>query len=291
MKNIKLLLEYDIERPYGKIAETEEGRQLRRRFLYFDRFLNQTLDKLVVPRTFFIIGHYLDRCLDDFSREQLGAIYDSSNQLIEIQQHTYSHSFLVKPIKGEDKPIVSAHEFAQDLEAANAAIGRILGVRPIGLSMPYGYEGDLSDVPEFLKILSMFNFRYVISDTRCENKKSNLERQPHSYKIAGFPEIVEIPSHGEDVLFCREKALRFLGREPDAKEKILQHYQDLFGAATRLAEKKSLLYISLCFHPWAMAEYDPELKIHKRIIAMARKCEMQIMHFIEVADKIIAKGE
>ena len=285
-KEIKLSLEYDVERPYGPAAETDEGRQLRKRFVAFDRFLTKTLDELAVPRTFFVIGQYLEGCLKDFSKEELREIYNPENPLQKIESHTFSHSFLVKPVDRNENPIISPVEFARDLQKANEVIEQILGIKPFGLSMPYGYEGGIGDVPEFLKVLSDMGFKYVISDVGTDVGK---KRQPHTYKAAGFPDIVEIPIHGgEDVFFTEEKSLRFLEREPDSKEAILSHYKSLFETIRNLAEKNPLpLYVGLVFHSWAMAEYDPSLEIHKRIIEMARGVGARIITFDQVADEIM----
>ena len=88
---IKLSLGYDTERPYGKWAETPEGDAFREKQIAFVREMSQFLNSEHVPRTHFILGNYLDCCQRTFTQKELREIYTEDNQLMEIQQHSYSH--------------------------------------------------------------------------------------------------------------------------------------------------------------------------------------------------------
>jgi len=90
MKKI-LSFGYDTERPYGFWAETNKGKDFRNKQLEFIKKLNKMLDSNNCPRTFFILGDYLFRCLDNFDKKTLREIYNSENLLIEIQQHSFSY--------------------------------------------------------------------------------------------------------------------------------------------------------------------------------------------------------
>ena len=53
-------------------------------------------DQKGAPRTFFILGHYLESCLNKYDIDSLQEVYDRNNPLVEIQQHSYSHQIFMK---------------------------------------------------------------------------------------------------------------------------------------------------------------------------------------------------
>src|SRR3989338_9881082 len=153
-----LSLGFDTERPYGELAITPKGDDFRKRQVGFVQKINQVYDSEEVPRTFFILGHYLDSCLRNFDEDFLRLVYNRLNPLVEIQQHSYSHP-IFRAVKGrEDKTVVTPKEFAEDLQKAGVTLERILGVSPDGLRTPLGYHHDLSDMPEILAELQRIGF-------------------------------------------------------------------------------------------------------------------------------------
>lgn len=277
---------YDTERPYGELALSERGSAIRKKQIDFVRNLNSMFDQKCAPRTFFILGHYLESCLNEYDMDSLREVYDITNPLVEIQQHSYSHQ-IFRPIKGRnDKQILTPKEFAEDLKRAGVTIKKILGIYPDGLRTPLGYHHNLSDMPEILEVLRRMEFRYVSSNLRSEESLEaplNKNTQPHDYGMVGYPTIMEIPSNGwQDVVFTQEKAMLFLGREPDSPEKIFQHYNELLKKA--IEWDTPMVSIALCLHPWAVMDYDPQLEIHKRIIDSARNKGFEIRTYGQVAD-------
>lgn len=296
---VKLSLGYDTERPHGTLAQTTAGKLFRKEQLLYVRRLLDLLDKLIAPRTLFILGDYLERCLDQFSIEYLRETYNPANHLNDLQQHSYSHKPLRK-LRGFEglvlnSSVMSIDEFTHDLERANRIISEILGVVPCGLRTPYGYERDLSDMPEMLRRLKSLGLNFVSSKLRSRKNplyaQLSLESQPHTYAEVGFPDIVEIPSHGwQDVIFTTEKALLFLHRKPDKPGEIFQYYSELFRKASDLSEYGQPIYLCLCLHPWSAMEYDPELEIIRKTIEMARSMEIEIVSYRQVAEEIDNQG-
>lgn len=226
---------YDTERPYGALALSEEGREFRKGQIGFVRRMNAMFDEKDVPRTYFLLGNYLESCLLDFDKGCLRTIYNKENPLIEIQQHTYSHP-IIRPIKGRlDKHVFTPKQFGMDVKMAAELINEILGVQTFGLRTPIGYHQDLSDKPQILEELRNHGIKYVSSHLRSERTLEGpltKDRQPHDYNNIMFPELIEIPSHGwQDVVFTKEKAKIFLEREPDGPEEIIHHYSKLFSKA------------------------------------------------------------
>ncbi|MDE3742516.1 polysaccharide deacetylase family protein [Maribacter polysaccharolyticus] len=277
---------YDTERPYGEFAQTKIGSELRKKLMGFIRKLNGMFDQEDVPRTFFILGHYLEACLTDYDIDALREVYHKDNPLIELQQHSYSHP-IIRKIKGrEEKKVITSGEFIKDLQQAGEVIENILGVYPNGVRTPIGYHHDLSDMPEILEGMQGMGIRYVSSNLRSEDSLEaplNRNRQPHDYGNIGYPTIVEMPSHGwQDVIFTKEKAAIFLGREPDSQEKICKHFDELLLQANDI--DLPVVNIALCLHPWAVMEYDPQFEIHKHIINSARSMGFELKSYGQVAD-------
>ncbi|MBS3151254.1 polysaccharide deacetylase family protein [Candidatus Woesearchaeota archaeon] len=290
MSNVILSLGYDTERPYGIFADSYNGKQFRREQLRFINRLSDFLDEENVPRTFFILGDYLEKCLRDFSKDELRGIYCRS-RLNDIQQHSYSHLIFRRIKRNEGKPIVSWQQFVDDVEKANQTLKKILDIDPIGLRTPMGYHHDLSDLPEMVEALSKTGLRFVSSDLRGEDSieaKLTHQRQPHTYNNIGYNNIVEIPSHGwHDDIFTAEKAHKYLKQTPSDPEEILQHYTSLMKSAIEMSRDK-LIYISLCLHPWAVMEYDPELQIHKGIIDKTRELQIKIIPYKRIAEEVLS---
>ncbi len=288
MSQVQLSLGYDHERPYGSLANTAEGRDFRLRQHDFIVRLCDLLDKEQVSRTFFILGDFLERCLDSFSVETLRAVYPNTN-LNEIQQHSYSHKVFRQVPKRIDPQILSVADFANDVLRAGRTIERILGVRPNGLRTPVGYSEDLASVPELVSLLSQAGINYVSSDLKMADEYRAVltsERQPHTYSSIGFPNVVEIPSHGfHDTVFTVEKAKLWFNSAPMSQDGMLEHYTSLLREAELIAREGKKVSVALCLHPWAVMEYDPQLEIHKKIVGIARNRGVEIVSYGKVAEQ------
>ena len=295
MSDIILSLGYDTERPHGAFAESPStrmaARQTRSAQLSYISRLNAQLDKMRVPRTFFMLGHFLERCLDDYTQDQLLDIFAPTNPLVDIQQHSHSHPIIRPPSKGETGEPVTAEEFGRDVGKANRVAEDILRVRPEGLRTPRGYDTDLSDRPDVLKVLRDEGIRFVSSDLRGVDSIDaplTRARQPRTYEHAGVGDIVEVPSHGwQDVIFTKEKAQQLLGTQPAGPEYIVGHYTGLLDSAAKLADSGvSPVCISLCLHPWAALEYDPALNIHTQLVDGAKDRGISIASYKSVASRV-----
>ena len=287
MGRVYLSLGYDTEKPTGMV-NTKKGKEaLKRKLAFMKEKLVETLDNLDAPRTFFILGYHMKDSLRVFPKTTLREIFNKDNPLTEIQQHTYTH-LIFREIDG--RPVSTPEEFYEDVKKANQLITKVLGVTPNALRTPLGYPEDLSDMPEILEGLKLLGFQYVSSELRSYESPIkgplNHDKQPHRYENVGYPDIVEIPSHGwQDVIFLREYAELFNEkiRTPD---EIVEHYIGLFNKAEKMANEKSPVFVSLCLHPFAVMEYDPQMEIHKRIIDAAREKKIRLLTYGEVAERI-----
>lgn len=287
---VKLAFGYDEERPYGEWADTEEGRKHRRIQMVFVEKLFNILNQEGAPRTFFILGNFLERCLDDFSKSDLNQIYNPKNPLNDIQQHSYSHRVLRNEHPELSvKLAVSAQEFAEDVRRANGILEEILNVRPIGMRTPRGYHHDLSDIPEIVTYLDKLGFKFVSSDCRSKDSLEaplTIERQPHSYKNIGYPNIIEIPTHGwQDAVFVKSWVEKQKLLKAPTQE-IFPYFDSLFAQAVEMGKDKTL-YVTLPFHPWTVMEYDPNLDTTRRLINSAREKGIQIVTYKQIAEDFL----
>ncbi|MFH1611658.1 MAG: polysaccharide deacetylase family protein [bacterium] len=286
-----LSLGYDVERPYGAIARTSEGKEIQRKQVAFMGRLLSLLDCYKIPRTLFILGDYLQALLDngyDKGRFQQEIINPESS-LNEIQQHTYSHvliRFLGKWVK--KKPL-DLPQFRLDILRASAIIESFFGIRPTGIRFPYGYGQDLSDMPLFISLLVNLDFIYSSSLSRRTSDGviiSELDKQPYMYRNFKRP-LVEMPSHGwQDDIFTGEKSQKYLGRK--LEQTPAEYYSQLINdACVRSTAIQQDMYICLCLHLWAVMQYDPERKVHKAIINTANILGIKFVTHMQIAEELL----
>lgn len=292
MGALRIALGYDTERPYGALSRSPRGVEFRERKLAFVQKLTGLLDAEEIPRTFFLLGDFLDHCLDHYTHEQLREIFSPHNPLNDLQQHSYSHDAF-RPIPGRpDKIPVAPEAFVADVERATELTERVLGVRTIGLRTPLGYDRDLSDgVGKIvLQGLATAGFTFVSSYLRSTESLCSPftpDRQPHTYRAAGHPGMVEIPTQGwQDAVFSKEKVHVETGKDWTLAE-ITAHYTGLLEAANSNAGDSP--YIALCLHPWAVMEYDSQLTMHRAMIAAGRAQNAVFVSYKQVAEEVLAR--
>lgn len=282
-----LSLGFDTERPYGKLAETEEGRQFRERQLAFIGLMNEKFDAANVPRTHFILTSYLDSARHAVGTALLRERYRKDHPLQDLQQHSHSHG-IMSPLPGVERPVMSTENYIADLKRANDVMEDILSVTPQGLRTPYGYEHDLSGRTDILQGLREIGITYVSADLGMKRTLEGAvtrERQPHTYAHVGFPGIAEVPAHGrQDVVFTREKQKQLYGSTtvPTSND-IEMHFMELLRDAESLGADR--VSIALCLHPWAVMEYDPQLTILLGLVATARRRGFDVVSYRDVADR------
>ena len=294
MAKVKVAFGYDTESPRGDFARTPEGKDFRKRHNDLVRRIISTFDAEMAPRTFFMLGQYLEQCLDDYSKEDLRELYNPRNPLTEIQQHSYSHEVFGEVKGREDKKPITVQQFLGDLERASEVLADILGIVPIGLRTPMGYEHDMSRFPDLVRGLEEQGFLYVSSHLRSGSLPEGIlstETQPHTYSNIGFDRIVEIPTQGyQDTIFTKDKSMKYLKREPMTKDEIVAHYLGLFGKAKSMAQDRQV-YLGLCLHPWAVMQYDPDLEIHRQLIDGAKKEDIEIVSYGDIARELVLKRQ
>ena len=222
-------------------------------------------ERFDVPATLFVCGRTLVH--------NVGLFKDLVNHpLMDIQQHTYSHT-LFKPDYWKDGVFLSSPPEAVEMEVSmtSAALKQYLDVDCIGLRTPHGYHLGLTDCPEKLNVLERCGIRYVSSWGRNEHGENPtpFSVQPFWYSEQGHPEILEIPFQGWlDGVWFEEKGIH-LGRE----------YAEVLCDSIDEIVEGDLVY-GACFHDWTMLRYDEAGTrwVHS-LLSYAREQDVEIVSY------------
>lgn len=223
-------------------------------------------ERLAVPATFFIVG----KRLEEEGAEYRALLGDSP--LFELASHTYSHRMLRDhPFCG---PAVGPEDRRQEIRLGKEWVEQIfghpcLGLRP-GCSFTTGLHGD----PDLVAEVARAGFRYVSSVAwGPEYSMPALLVGPDTYAAEGFPDLWELPGHGwhENLLKAHNlttQPRRLLLWPMPWPEVVppgpIQTPEEEF-ALNRLfidrAVEQGLPYVSLIWHPWSLAQFDPGLRM------------------------------
>jgi peptidoglycan/xylan/chitin deacetylase (PgdA/CDA1 family) len=210
--------------------------------------LKRLHEELEAPCTFFVCGRTLLHALDAI--EPL-----AGSDLVDIQQHTYSHVVFrdvrYRPVGGEVEAVIPetpAVAIREELAVTSELIRKYLGRECVGLRTPFGYYRGLRDRPDLLELVRETGHRYVTSWGRNEdNGNPTPWVQPFAYAEEGFPDLLEIPfqfwldgvwfdAHGYDQGRAFREALK--------------------GAIDEVVEQD--LVFATAFHEWCAVAADEE---------------------------------
>jgi peptidoglycan/xylan/chitin deacetylase (PgdA/CDA1 family) len=217
-----------------------------------------------MPATFFITGKALEA-----SGHEYRALLD--DPLFETASHTYSHKSLRDhPFCG---PAVPLAEIAEELSEGKRWVEQVFERPCLGVRPGCGFEEGLRGAPEVLQAVAGSGLRYVSSmlwgtDYSLPAPLS----QPFRYSEDGFPGLWELPAHGwqENLLKDNNRwgPRRLSLWPPEMPEAIppgfLKTPEEEF-ALNRIfldrAAEESLAFVSLIWHPWSLAEFDPDMEM------------------------------
>jgi hypothetical protein len=217
-----------------------------------------------MPATFFITGRILEAHGGEYRRLL-------EDPLFEIASHTYSHKSLRDhPFCG---PAVSREEIAEELSLGKHWVEQVFERRCLGVRPGCCFEQGLRGAPEVLEAAAASGFHYVSS--MAWGKDYSLPaplNQPFRYSQDGFPDLWELPAHGWHENLLKDHngwgPRRLALWPPEMPEAVppgfLQTPEQEF-AVNRLfldrAAAESLTFVSLIWHPWSLARFDPEMRM------------------------------
>jgi len=257
-----LLIGYDVETQDPNSVATKE-------FLKIAPKLHQELN---APCTFFVCGRTLENNIE--AMQDVKAEY---GELIDFQQHTYSHVLLKTVFRENEggKTIFrggTLEQIKDEVGKATALLKEHLEVDCIGITGPYGYYRGLADRPDILEILHDLGIRFTRTFARNEHdwQPVAFEIQPFWYEAQGFGDILEFPVQGWQDCIKRGE----IGW--DNREGYLDYV------------KKSLDYIAendlvwgYAQHDWSSIREDPDMSITRGMIEYAQKLGVQLKSYLE----------
>ncbi len=258
-----LLIGYDVEAQESEITE---------RFLKKAGEVHRTLK---VPCTMFLVGKTLEKNINNC--QDL-----TKNELIDFQQHTYSHMLLKTVVMERQGTIelfkgANLSQIEEEIKKTNGLTKKYLDVECIGLRGPYGYYRGLSDRPDILEILYNLGIRFT--STYARDKKDfqpvDFEVQPFWYSPQGFDDMLEVPVQGWQDVYLRAK---YGWTNLDA---YLKHI------------KKELDYIfehnlvwGYCQHDSSSIRDDSDMSMTRQIIEYALKKGVSIISYLDYYKKM-----
>ncbi|MBU1975650.1 MAG: polysaccharide deacetylase family protein [Nanoarchaeota archaeon] len=283
----KVLLGLDTEVPYGPRALTEEGRHLRRDNHGLIARLQDITNKFDAGRTFFILGDYLEKAAQELSPEMLRRLFEPDNHLVEIGQHTYNHVIIAPIPTRPDRQPVTKLELQGQVIKTNGLLKDILGAEVIGIRTPLGYAGGIPEaVASDIKETGLV---YVSSDLRSADgginppiMEAGTLRQPRKYTSG----LVEIPSHGwQDTALTGQSKTKGTEGYPQSVDEAISFYTGLISEAHTLENQTGQeIRVGLCMHPWAMLQYDPEVKVLEGILEFTSARGFDVVSYREAYD-------
>jgi len=217
-----------------------------------------------MPATFFVLGKRLKQNPTGY-RELL------DDPLFEIGSHGYSHKLLrFNPFCGRAAP---SAKMRTEIFEGKAWVEKVFERPCLGLRPGCGFENGLRGAPDVLALIQEAGFRYVSSLIWGPDYSLPAPlTQPFDYAADGYPAIWELPGHGwhENLLKnSNELGPKKLTLWPPA---IPEAIPDGFistpeeeYAINRIFLERAVSqkhrFVSLIWHPWSLAAFDPEMKM------------------------------
>jgi peptidoglycan/xylan/chitin deacetylase (PgdA/CDA1 family) len=254
-----------------------------------------------MPATFFIVGKALESAPEEYRR-----LLD--DPLFEIASHTYSHRMLKdNPICGKQIPPEDRRE---EIYRAKEVIDKVFkGRNCIGLRPGCSFVDGLKSAADVVKLVKDSGHQYVSSVAWGPDFTLPAPlNQAFTYAEEGFPEIAEYPCHGwhENLLKGNNRAfgsqfakpMRVLSFPPLYPEAVPPGFvktpEEEFHWNNKVfidrAVKDKLDYVTLIWHPWSLAWFDPEMKMLDLTFCYVKEQGLKAMTFEQLHKEPIARN-
>ena len=232
-------------------------------------------EKHDMPGTFFLVARLMDKQADEY-RALIG-----DHPLFEIACHSWTHMLLrdhrvcgkAGPPEAYEREIVHSKERLED----------VFGCEIKGFRAPVSFSEGFCGAPDLLGLLSKGGYGYSSSLAwGPDDSMPALLREPFTYAEDGFPELWEIPPCGwhDNVL----KGITGLGMRrvqlfphpmPEAAalrpiETPLEDFE-MGRAFIDKAIETNAGHVSLVWHPWSTARFDPGMEALDMLFSYVRE--------------------
>jgi peptidoglycan/xylan/chitin deacetylase (PgdA/CDA1 family) len=239
-----------------------------------------------MPATFFVVGKALESNPQAY-RDLL------DDPLFEVASHSYSHKlFRDHPLCG---PAASPEEIREEIIRGKDVVEQLFQKPCFGLRTGCGFVDGLRGAPQVLQVLDEAGFQYVSSQLWGQDYSLPAPlTQSYTYAEDGFPALREFPAHGwhENLLKGNNRifgwgAQRVLLFPPLFPEAIPSHYvttpAEEFAYNNRFfidrAAVDKLTYVSLVWHPWSLAMFDPQMEMLAITFQYVRERRLEVCRF------------
>jgi peptidoglycan/xylan/chitin deacetylase (PgdA/CDA1 family) len=246
-----------------------------------------------MPATFFILGRTLEANPAEYRK-----LLD--DPLFEIASHTYTHQML------RDNAFcgraVAMDERRKEISRGKETVERIFERPCIGMRPGCGFDNAFTGEPAVLELIREAGFSYVSSllwGPDCSLPA--LLREPFNYEAEGFPEIWELPGHGwhENLLKDNNRwgPKRLTLWPPPFPEAIPKAFcitpkdeYDVNRVFLDRARETQKPFVSLIWHPWSLAQFDPDMKMLELTFTHVRRFGLKACTFAQLYEHVSGSG-
>lgn len=294
---LKIMLGFDCDRPRGDFIKTEEGMRMAQRKIKSLQEISKTLQELEIPRTFFVCGQFLESMSSLFGKGEIKKVFGIDSSLVEIGDHSYSHSVVKKIKTRPDKIPITPEEVVEEFKKNTKIFKEIfdLNITKRAFRTPLGHSNGLEGENKILNKLRDLGVKYVSSDLRDENdglkppleNKDKTPRQPYFYENG----LLEIPSMGwQDTVFSKTSKTPTQEKIPESYEEIIEYYDRLFREANEIAQKNNIVYfLGLVLHPYDNSFYNKDNKFFCDIYNIVKGLKADFCKYEDVASSFNRK--
>jgi methionyl-tRNA formyltransferase len=275
--NVRIMLGFDCDRPRGALIASIQGSEMAERKISSIERISRDLEELGIPRTFFICGLFLKSMSYKFGSEHLRQAFAVDSPLVELGDHSYSHSILKKIEIRPDKSPISPQQAVEEYRI-NTKLFKDIFEKDIpsrGYRAPLGHFNGLHGEYVLLDKMVRAGVKYVSSDLRDQNHslkpplqhQDGTPRQPYRYENG----LLEIPSMGwQDTLFSGTSRTPVFGGVPNSYDQIVDYYRRLFEDAKAIASEYDRdFFLGLVLHPYDITHYDVNGRLFCDLYAIA----------------------
>ena len=289
---LKIMLGFDCDRPRGNFINTSDGSKMAVRKIESLQRITETLNSLVIPRTFFICGQFLESMSNKFGISCVRESFGSDNYLVELADHTYSHNVLAGIKTRPDKIPISIGQVTQEYHINTILFREIFGLEigERGYRTPLGHYCGLSNEKLLLDTLLDLKIKYISSDLRDNNESiyppvciNGQPRQPYHYQNG----LLEIPSMGwHDTAFSGTSKTPFFTSPPSNYLEIIDYYHELLRDAYYFAQDSNTYFLGLVLHPYDLSIYDEKKRIFYDILDIAQSLNAVFCRYDSVLENL-----
>jgi len=247
-----------------------------------------------LPATFFVLGKLLEQ-----EPSACRELFD--DPLFEVASHSYSHGMLRDhPFCG---PALPPERAEQEIRRGKHCVEQVFERECLGLRPGCSFVDGLRGAADVLAVVADAGFQYVSSQAWGPDYSMPAPlNQPFNYAEDGFPELWELPCHGwhENLLKDHNRwgPRRLTLWPPSMPEAIPARFvatpEEEFNVNRVFLDRAAadgLAFVSLIWHPWSLARFDPETKMLHLTFEHARHLGLEPATYRDLLARVRARGE